>query len=89
MDRLEIISWTLPMQYTTEANLINYTMRIKINEANPINDKFPYISHFEEADQIGYDPHKQPFLVRSQEAVTNSSIDTRNIMRENKYDDPL
>ena len=73
---------------TREAKLINYIMRIKINEANPINDILPYIPHFEEADQIGHNHHKRSFLVRSQEAVTNCNIDTSYIMKENEYNDP-
>ena len=88
IDSLEIISGSLPIQYTRETKLINYIMRIKINELNPINDILPYIPHFEEADQIGHNHHKRSFLVRSQEAVTNCNIDTSYIMKENEYDDP-
>ena len=76
------------MQYTREAKLINFIMRIKINEANAINDILPYLPHFEEANQIGHDHHKRYSLVRSQEAVTNYNIDTSKIMKENEYDDP-
>ena len=42
------------MQYTREAKLINYIMRIKISEVNPINNILAYIPHFEEVDQIGH-----------------------------------
>ena len=45
------------MHYTRKGKLINYIMRIKINEAIPINDLLSYIPHFEEADQIGHDHH--------------------------------
>ena len=41
IDGIEIISGSLPMQYTREAKLINYIMRLKINEENPINDILP------------------------------------------------
>ena len=69
------------MQYTREAKLINYIMRIKINYANPINDILSFI-------QVGHNRRKWSFLVRSQEAVTNCNFDTRYIMNENEYNDP-
>ena len=78
IDNLEIISGSLPMQYTREAKLINYKMIIKINDANPMNDIRPYTPHFEEAD---------PIEVRLQEAVTKCNIDTNKIMKENEQDD--
>ena len=45
IDSLEIISGSLPIQYTREMKLINYILRVKINESNPINDILPYIPH--------------------------------------------
>ena len=88
IDSTEIISGSLPTQYTREAKLINYLMRIKKNVANAINEILPYIPRFEEADEIGHDHHKQSFLVRSQETVTSCNIDTSNITKENEYNDP-
>ena len=76
------------MHYTRKDKLINYIMRIKINEANPINDMLPCIPHFTEADQIGHDHHKWSFSVRTQEAVANCHIDISNNMKEKEYDDP-
>ena len=47
IDSLENISGSLPMQYTRDPKLINYIMKMKINEANPINGILPYIPYFE------------------------------------------
>ena len=72
------------MQYTPKNKLKNYILRIKRNEANPINDILLNIPKFKEANQIGHDPHAS---VRSQKSATNFNIDTSNIMKENEYDD--
>ena len=80
----EVMSESLPMQYTLKTKLKNCIMRIKTNEANPINDILLNIPQFEEADQIGHDHHTS---VWSQKSATNCNIDTSNIMKENKYDD--
>ena len=88
IDSLEIISGSLPIQYTREMKLINYILRVKINESNPINDILPYIPHLEEADSIGQDQHKRSFLSRSQEAMTNCNLDTSIIMKEDERNDP-
>ena len=79
IDSHGIISGSLPIQDTREAKFINYTMRIKINQTNPINEIFPDIPRFQEADEIGHH-HKRSFLVRHRDAVTNCIHDTSNIM---------
>ena len=68
------------MQYTLEANLKTFIIRIKTNEANPIYDILPYIPHIEKTKFIGHDRNKRSFFMRCQEAVINCKIDTSNIM---------
>ena len=88
INSLEIITGSMPIEYTKEIKLLNYLTRIKVNDSNPINNILPNITNNPDDYVVPRGPRDRSFVARSQKALVNSNLDINNITKENMQANP-